>query len=85
MSIKLKGGSKQNQQLSSLMAADVLAKNGAVVAPYGFKDNNGATVMGGGQSWLKKHPGGGFGISRGDVTWEGRCVGIPGQMILGGN
>jgi hypothetical protein len=83
--IKLKASSSENIKLKLLHAADTQSTNGAAVSPFLFKDNNGSTLMAGGQSWITKAPPWQIGQSNGDVEWQGQCVADVVQMIFGGN
>lgn len=85
VTVKLKGYSEHNAQLSALHALDVNSLNGAGVGLFLLKDNNGSTLMSSNKCWIKKAPPKTFGKTLPDCEWVFKVVGSPTQMLVGGN
>ena len=83
--LKLKRSSEEHQKLAALHALDTNVANGAGVGPFLCKDNQGATVLVGGQCWITKLPDWQFGKAVGDVTWPIIVVATPVGLLVGGN
>jgi hypothetical protein len=81
----LKGGSKENQVLSAIHAADIATFNGAGVVLLSFVDEQGASIMLG-NAWITGMPEKVFAASPGDVSWAFEAVfDSPLNFVIGGN
>lgn len=84
--VTLKGHSDEHEKLTALHAADVSATNGLGVAPFLFKDRNGATNIATDKAWIMGMPAATYGQKREDVTWEIRLVlTSPLNWVVGGD
>lgn len=83
--IGLKGYSKHHAAFSALLAVDDESDNGAGVAPFMVKDNNGSSLWATDKAWIMGIPDMAKGATAADVTWQLQFVGAMPQIILGGN
>jgi hypothetical protein len=83
VTLRLIQSSVVNDLLSAIHTADMKAPNGAGVAPFQIKDNQGTTLLGGKQAWIQAPPNAVF-ASTGQVReWKIRVHQLEG--IWGGN
>lgn len=83
--LNLKQSSTHHAELSLLRGVDMKEGNGAGVAPFLYKDNNGLTTIPASRSWIHKLPSWQVAKVTAQVTWDLRILVDPSLVVLGGH